>query len=114
MDASRPGAGTALQVRVGVFVRASLLVFAGLVYMLGRSAGLFERQYRLVAGFSQIGGLIQGATVRLAGVPLATQASSSSGAPSGSSRRNTILRCIGYCWSWSASAWPRVGRLSVQ
>ena len=36
--------------------------------MLGRSAGLFERQYRLVASFGQIGGLIQGATVRLAGV----------------------------------------------
>ncbi len=70
MDASRPGAGTALQLRVGAFVLVSLLVFAGLVYMLGRSAGLFERQYRLVASFGQIGGLIQGATVRLAGVPV--------------------------------------------
>jgi len=70
MDASQPGSGTGLQLRVGAFVLASLLVFAGLVYMLGRSAGLFERQYRLVAGFSQIGGLIQGATVRLAGVPV--------------------------------------------
>ena len=70
MDASQPGTGTALQLRVGAFVLASLLVFAGLVYMLGRSAGLFERQYRLVAGFNQIGGLIQGATVRLAGVPV--------------------------------------------
>ena len=36
--------------------------------VMGRSAGLFERQYRLVASFGQIGGLIQGATVRLAGV----------------------------------------------
>ena len=70
MDTSRPGASTALQLRVGVFVLAGLLVFAGLVYMLGRSAGLFERQYRLVASFGQIGGLIQGATVRLAGVPV--------------------------------------------
>jgi phospholipid/cholesterol/gamma-HCH transport system substrate-binding protein len=70
MDANQPGAGTALQLRVGAFVLASLLVFAGLVYMLGRSAGLFERQYRLVASFGQIGGLIQGATVRLAGVPV--------------------------------------------
>lgn len=68
MDASQPGSGSALQLRVGAFVLASLLVFAGLVYMLGRSAGLFERQYRLVADFSQIGGLIPGATVRLAGV----------------------------------------------
>jgi phospholipid/cholesterol/gamma-HCH transport system substrate-binding protein len=55
---------------VGAFVLAGLLVFAGLVYMLGRSAGLFERQYRLVASFGRIGGLIQGATVRLAGVPV--------------------------------------------
>jgi phospholipid/cholesterol/gamma-HCH transport system substrate-binding protein len=70
MDASGPGAGTAQQLRVGAFVLASLLVFAGLVYMLGRSAGLFERQYGLVASFGQIGGLIQGATVRLAGVPV--------------------------------------------
>jgi phospholipid/cholesterol/gamma-HCH transport system substrate-binding protein len=70
MDASQPGAGAALQLRVGAFVLAGLLVFAGLVYMLGRTAGLFERQYRLVASFGQIGGLIQGATVRLAGVPV--------------------------------------------
>jgi len=70
MDASRPGTGAAVQLRVGAFVLAGLLVFAGLVYMLGRTAGLFERQYRLVASFGQIGGLIQGATVRLAGVPV--------------------------------------------
>ncbi len=68
MDANRPGAATAQQLRVGVFVLAGLLIFAGLVYMLGRSAGLFERQYSLVASFGQTGGLIQGATVRLAGV----------------------------------------------
>lgn len=68
MDAARPGSSPALQLRVGAFVLAGLLIFAGLVYMLGRSAGLFERQYRLVASFGQIGGLIQGATVRLAGV----------------------------------------------
>jgi phospholipid/cholesterol/gamma-HCH transport system substrate-binding protein len=61
---------TVVQLRVGVFVLASLTVFAGLVYLLGRGAGLFERQYRLVAGFGQVGGLIEGATVRLAGVPV--------------------------------------------
>jgi phospholipid/cholesterol/gamma-HCH transport system substrate-binding protein len=70
MDANRPGAATAQQLRVGVFVLTGLLIFAGLIYMLGRSAGLFERQYRLVASFAQTGGLIQGATVRLAGVPV--------------------------------------------
>jgi phospholipid/cholesterol/gamma-HCH transport system substrate-binding protein len=71
MDGERPGQpGTLLQLRVGVFVLAGLAVFAGLVYMLGRGAGLFERQYRLVAGFAKTGGLIEGATVRLAGVPV--------------------------------------------
>jgi phospholipid/cholesterol/gamma-HCH transport system substrate-binding protein len=70
MEASQPGAGRAQQFRVGVFVLAGLVVFFGLVYLLGRQAGLFERQYRLVAGFGQIGGLIEGATVRLAGVPV--------------------------------------------
>jgi phospholipid/cholesterol/gamma-HCH transport system substrate-binding protein len=68
MDANRPGTGIARQLRVGAFVLAGLLVFGGLIYMLGRTAGLFERQYSLVASFRQTGGLIQGATVRLAGV----------------------------------------------
>ena len=68
MDANRPGAATAQQLRVGAFVLAGILVFGGLIYMLGRSAGLFERQYPLVASFGQTLGLIQGATVRLAGV----------------------------------------------
>jgi phospholipid/cholesterol/gamma-HCH transport system substrate-binding protein len=63
-------ARTLLQLRVGVFILVALGVLVGLIYFLGRGAGLFERQYRLVAGFTQIGGLIQGATVRLAGVPV--------------------------------------------
>ena len=71
VDSSEPGAGrTLLQLRVGAFVLAGLLIFAGLVYFLGRQSGLFEHQYRLRAGFAQIGGLIEGATVRLAGVPV--------------------------------------------
>ena len=76
-----------LQLRVGAFVLASLLIFAGLVYMLGRSAGLFERQYRLVASFGQIGGLIQGATVRLAGVRGGARRGRS-GCPSPAARRS--------------------------
>jgi phospholipid/cholesterol/gamma-HCH transport system substrate-binding protein len=61
-------ARTLLQIRVGIFILVALAVLVGLIYFLGRGAGLFERQYRLVAGFTQIGGLIEGATVRLAGV----------------------------------------------
>jgi phospholipid/cholesterol/gamma-HCH transport system substrate-binding protein len=59
-----------LQLRVGAFVVGGLLIFTGLVYFLGRQSGLFERQYRLLAPFAQVGGLIEGATVRLAGVPV--------------------------------------------
>lgn len=61
---------TALQLRVGVFILVALGVFVVLVYLFGTQAGLFERRYRLVAEFSNIGGLIEGATVRLAGVPV--------------------------------------------
>lgn len=71
MDAPPLGqARTLLQLRVGAFILVALAIFTGLVYFLGRQAGLFERRYRLVAGFTQIGGLIEGATVRLAGVPV--------------------------------------------
>jgi len=66
MEATRRSA--LQQVRVGLFVLVSLAALGGLVYLLGRGAGLFERQYRLVAGFAKVGGLIEGATVRLAGV----------------------------------------------
>jgi phospholipid/cholesterol/gamma-HCH transport system substrate-binding protein len=61
---------TLLQLRVGAFILAGLAVLVGLIYFLGRQSGMFERQYRLVAGFTQVGGLIEGATVRLAGVPV--------------------------------------------
>ena len=55
MDAPRSGpARTLLQFRVGVFVLVALTVFVGLVYFLGRQTGFFERQYHLVAGFTQI------------------------------------------------------------
>src|SRR5262245_44232986 len=71
MDSSQTGASrTLLQLRVGAFILAGLAVLVGLIYFLGRQSGIFERQYRLIAGFTQVGGLIEGATVRLAGVPV--------------------------------------------
>lgn len=71
MEPTQSGPGRALlQLRVGAFILAGLLVLIGLVYFLGRQSGMFERQYRLIAGFTQVGGLIEGATVRLAGVPV--------------------------------------------
>ncbi len=62
--------GMATQVRVGVFVLLALAVFLGLIYMLGARARLFEAKYALYADFTEVGGLMEGATVRLAGVQI--------------------------------------------
>lgn len=60
----------ALQIRIGLFVLVSLAVFLGLIYLLGAQARLLEPKYDLLAEFTEVGGLIPGATVRLAGVQI--------------------------------------------
>jgi len=60
----------ALQMRIGVFVLVSLAVLIGFVYLLGARARLFEPTYELTAEFTEVGGLVPGATVRLAGVQI--------------------------------------------
>jgi phospholipid/cholesterol/gamma-HCH transport system substrate-binding protein len=57
-----------LQIRIGAFILAGLGVFLAIIYLLGAQARYFERKYELVAEFTEVGGLIEGATVRLAGV----------------------------------------------
>jgi phospholipid/cholesterol/gamma-HCH transport system substrate-binding protein len=57
-----------LQIRIGAFILSGLLVFFAIIYLLGAQGRYFERKYDLVAEFSEVGGLIEGATVRLAGV----------------------------------------------
>ena len=59
-----------LQIRIGVFILAGLGVFLAIIYLLGAQARYFERKYNLVAEFTEVGGLIEGATVRLAGVQI--------------------------------------------
>ncbi len=59
-----------IQLRVGAFVLVALLVFLGLIYLLGARARLFEAKYTLYADFTEVGGLVEGATVRLAGVQI--------------------------------------------
>jgi phospholipid/cholesterol/gamma-HCH transport system substrate-binding protein len=54
--------------RVGIFVLVSLAAFLGMVYALGARARLFEPRYTVHAEFTEVGGLAEGATVRLAGV----------------------------------------------
>jgi phospholipid/cholesterol/gamma-HCH transport system substrate-binding protein len=60
----------ATKMRVGIFVLVSLAVFLGIIYMLGARARLFEARYTLYAEFTEVGGLQEGATVRLAGVQI--------------------------------------------
>jgi phospholipid/cholesterol/gamma-HCH transport system substrate-binding protein len=60
----------AVKLRVGVFVLLALLTFLGLIYALGARARLFESRYTVHAEFTEVGGLVEGATVRLAGVQI--------------------------------------------
>ena len=60
----------ALKLKVGLFVLAALAAFLGMIYLLGARAHLFERQYVVHAEFTEVGGLAEGATVRLAGVQI--------------------------------------------
>jgi phospholipid/cholesterol/gamma-HCH transport system substrate-binding protein len=53
-----------------VFVLVALATFLGLVYALGARARLFEARYTIHADFTEVGGLLEGATVRLAGVQI--------------------------------------------
>ena len=64
------GRGIGLQLRIGAFVLVGLGAFLAIIYLLGAQARYFERKYTLVAQFTEVGGLIEGATVRLAGVQI--------------------------------------------
>ena len=67
---SPDGRSFARQLRVGGFIVAALGVCLAIIYLLGAEARYFERKYKLYAEFAEVGGLIDGATVRLAGVQI--------------------------------------------
>jgi phospholipid/cholesterol/gamma-HCH transport system substrate-binding protein len=58
------------KLRVGVFILVGLTAFLGMVYALGARSALFEAKYTIHAEFTEVGGLTEGATVRLAGVQI--------------------------------------------
>lgn len=58
------------KLRVGMFVVIALIAFLGMIYALGARARLFEARYTIHADFTEVGGLAEGATVRLAGVQI--------------------------------------------
>jgi phospholipid/cholesterol/gamma-HCH transport system substrate-binding protein len=65
----------AMKIRVGIFVLVTLGIFLAIIYMLGARARLFEARYTIYAEFSEVAGLQEGATVRLAGVQIGRVAS---------------------------------------
>jgi len=54
--------------RLGVFIVATLLIFAGGVFLIGGRQFLFRRTYRLYTQFQNVAGLGTGAVVRVAGI----------------------------------------------
>lgn len=58
------------KLRVGLFIMVGLVALVGMVYLLGAQARLFEPRYTIHADFTEVGGLADGATVRLAGVQI--------------------------------------------
>lgn len=62
-------------VKAGIFVLVGLVVMIVIIMILGQRSQLFQRHYDLRTSFHNAGGLIPGATVRLAGVNVGTVSS---------------------------------------
>jgi phospholipid/cholesterol/gamma-HCH transport system substrate-binding protein len=60
----------AVKLRVGIFVLVAVFAFLGTIYALGARARLFESRYTIYADFTTVSGLVEGATVRLAGIQI--------------------------------------------
>ncbi len=58
------------QLRVGVMVLVSLMVFAVAIFFIGGQTGFFTSRYSLKTYFSSAGGVREGSEVRLAGIPV--------------------------------------------
>ena len=56
------------KLRLGVFIVATLVIFAASVFWIGKKQYLFSSTYRLKADFQNVAGLNGGATVRVGGV----------------------------------------------
>ena len=56
-----------VQMRVGIFVLAAIILFVTFVLTIGSQTRVFEKRYALRTSFASAGGLLVGAPVRLAG-----------------------------------------------
>jgi phospholipid/cholesterol/gamma-HCH transport system substrate-binding protein len=61
-----------IQIRVGLFLVAAVMVSGMAVFMLGQNSGVFERKTTVYAYFADVSGLSEGAPVRLAGLDVGT------------------------------------------
>jgi ABC-type transporter Mla subunit MlaD len=50
------------KLKVGIFVLIGVAAFLGMVYALGARARLFEARITVHADFTEVGGLVEGAT----------------------------------------------------
>jgi len=73
--ASPPGGASAelgKTVRVGVFIVATLAIFAAAAFLIGSRQFLFKSTYLVKAQFTNVAGLVEGAAVRVGGIPEGT------------------------------------------
>lgn len=60
----------AIQIRVGIFVTAGLILACMIIFMLGSERAWFQRKYELRCRFADASGLLVGASVHLVGVKI--------------------------------------------
>jgi phospholipid/cholesterol/gamma-HCH transport system substrate-binding protein len=63
---------TSQEIRVGLFILIGLVLAFIAVFSIGSKSQLFREQYTLYTNFKDVGGLIEGSPVRLAGVEVGT------------------------------------------
>lgn len=62
----------AINLKVGIFVLASLLVFVVFIFALGKESSFFKKNYKIQTSFTNTAGLSEGAPVRLSGLRIGT------------------------------------------
>src|SRR5690606_11228060 len=61
---------TSRDVKVGIFVLASLIVFGVVVFLIGDERNMFAQHQELKAAFKDVKGLTRGSPVRMGGVDI--------------------------------------------
>src|SRR5713101_3793375 len=61
-----------INLRVGIFILVSLLIFVVFVFALGKESNLFKKSYKVQTSFTNTAGLSEGAPVRLSGLRIGT------------------------------------------